>query len=104
MIDEIRRRFLPRFAELAHERIARGTEIARASPRDQEALQLARDLHSLAGEAGLLGFSALITLARAAEEAATALHADRTDDRSRVLTHALEELGNAVYAIERSEH
>ncbi|MDB4943305.1 MAG: hypothetical protein JWP97_2839 [Labilithrix sp.] len=104
MIEEIRRRFLPRFAELARERITRGVRIAQQSPRDQEALQLARDLHSLAGEAGLLGFGNLIKLARSAEEAATALHAERCPDRSRALADALDDLGTALDAIERSEH
>lgn len=104
MIEEIRRRFLPRFAELARERIERGAAIAEKAPRDQEALQLARDLHSLAGEAGLLGFGDLIKLARSAEEAATALHADRTPDRSRALADALGDLGTAIDRLERRDH
>jgi two-component system chemotaxis sensor kinase CheA len=103
MMEEIRRRFLPRFAELARERITKGSEIANSSLRGQEALQLARELHSLAGEAGLLGFTSVIKLARTAEEAATELHAQRSDTKASALTNALKELANAIDGIERNE-
>jgi two-component system chemotaxis sensor kinase CheA/two-component system sensor histidine kinase and response regulator WspE len=103
-MEEIRRRFLPRFAEAARERIARGSEIASSPQRGgQEALQLARELHSLAGEAGLLGFTSVIKLARTAEEAATELHAARSDIKATALTNALKELTTAIEFIERNE-
>ncbi|MBS2013310.1 MAG: Hpt domain-containing protein [Deltaproteobacteria bacterium] len=100
MMDDIRQRFVPRFAELARGRIARGVEITKTKLRGQEALQLARELHSLAGEAGLLGFSSIIRLARQAEEAATELHAERSPERCDALGRALDELSIAIDVIE----
>jgi HPt (histidine-containing phosphotransfer) domain-containing protein len=99
-VEDIRRKFLPRFAALAKERIRVGLEVAEAFEGDQ-ALVLARELHSMAGEAGLLGLGDLLSIARAAEVAATQLHASRVPSKRTALQQTLLDLLRAVVAVER---
>lgn len=99
-MDDVRKKFLPRFTALAKERIRVGMRVASTLSGD-EALHVARELHSLAGEAGLLGLGDLLALARRAEEAATELHASRVEPRRVALEHALLELHAAVSSVER---
>ncbi|MBK8215294.1 MAG: Hpt domain-containing protein [Myxococcales bacterium] len=101
MIADLQRKFFPRFAKSARERVALGMQTANATEGDG-ALQLARHMHSLAGEAGLLGLGDLVVIARAAEEAATQLHADATQGRREGLLAALGELESAIGRIESS--
>jgi len=100
MMEEVRRKFLPRFTALARERVARARELTTSAPSGEDVLHLAREFHSLAGEAGLLGLNDLIRVAREAEEAATRLHDDRSGDRVSALKHALEVLEHALDAVE----
>lgn len=66
MIEELQARYLPRFVEVAQQRIARGLEAV--TPAGAGAPQVARsELHTLAGEAGILGLTDLATRARAGE-------------------------------------
>lgn len=99
MMDEVRQKFLPRFTSLARERIARAKELAQVRPKGEEALGLAREFHSLAGEAGLLGLGELIQLARAVEEAATQIHNDRSTERIGTLRDTLAALERALDTI-----
>ena len=99
-VDDIKRKFLPRFAALAKERISVGLGVAAHVEGDQ-ALVLARELHSMAGEAGLLGLTDLLSLARAAEVAATQLHASRVPSKCTALEQALLDLHSAVVDVER---
>ncbi len=99
-MEDVKRKFLPRFAALAKERIRHGLEIATAVEGDQ-AIDLARELHSLAGEAGLLGLGELLGLARAAEVAAMQLHASRVPSKRTALEQTLLELERAVAVIAR---
>ncbi len=98
-MDDVTRKFLPRFAALAKERIRVGLEVAAGTEGDK-ALDLARELHSMAGEAGLLGLGELLSLARAAEVAATQLHASRVPSKRTALEQALFDLHVAVSAVE----
>lgn len=100
MMDDIRKRFLPRFTALAKERIRRGLKVATANDAEQAA-HVARELHSLAGEAGLLGLSELLTLARRAEEAAAKLHGSPASAGGAALEQALLDLHVAVSDVER---
>lgn len=100
MMDDVRQKFLPRFASLARERIARAKELAQERPKGEEALSLAREFHSLAGEAGLLGLGELIQLARAVEEAATQIHNDRSTERIANLREALASLERALDTVQ----
>jgi HPt (histidine-containing phosphotransfer) domain-containing protein len=99
-VEDIKRKFLPRFAVLAKERIRVGLEVASTVEGDQ-ALVLARELHSMAGEAGLLGLTDLLSLARAAEVAATQLHASRVPSKRTALQQTLLDLLLAVATVER---
>jgi HPt (histidine-containing phosphotransfer) domain-containing protein len=98
MMDDLQARFLPRFTALAHTRLAKAREAA--SSRDfAAAAETARDLHAIAGEAGLLGLSAIVPVARESEECArraSASHADRDAD---ALIVALEALGSVIESV-----
>ncbi|MDB5213793.1 MAG: hypothetical protein JWO86_1720 [Myxococcaceae bacterium] len=99
-MEEVKRKFLPRFAALAKERIRHGLTIAQNVEGDQ-ALDLARELHSMAGEAGLLGLGDLLALARNAEVAAMQLHAARVPSKRTALEQTLLELERAVSEVAR---
>jgi hypothetical protein len=89
-------RFLPRFAALAHDRIARGMAVASAC--DQAgAASVVGDMHSLAGEAGMLGLEDVLRAALAAESAARRFAAD-TSSGAPFLDRALRDLQAAVAA------
>ena len=65
-MDDLLARFLPRFVESAHVRIRRATELFAA----RDFGKLASELHTLAGEASVLGLSEIGALARNAEQMA----------------------------------
>jgi chemotaxis protein histidine kinase CheA len=71
MMDDLRAQFLPRFVKLARERVttARALVEGTASPDDAAAATktAAGSMHSLAGEAGLLGLTDLLEEGRRAE-------------------------------------
>lgn len=87
--------FLPKFAALAGARVARGVEIVQQ--RDGEAAEgLVRDLHAVAGEAGLLGLGSVVKLARACEEQGKRTRASWTDAEVSALLSSLRELQQAI--------
>jgi HPt (histidine-containing phosphotransfer) domain-containing protein len=90
------RSFMARFAKISFERIA----AARADDPDLGAV--ARELHSMAGEAGLLGVVEVMALARAAEQAAVELMASRTDEHRQSFACALADLEIALSGATRS--
>lgn len=94
-MDDLHAAFLPRFLEAARARIGRARTAADAAERDATNTTL-RDLHSLAGEAGLLGLTTVLALARAGEEKARALVAGRNDDTVAALRGALDDLARAL--------
>ena len=65
MLDEMRQRFGPRFLETARVRIRRSLELL-GKPTETKAL--ITELHSLAGEASMLGLQALSDTARSGEQ------------------------------------
>jgi HPt (histidine-containing phosphotransfer) domain-containing protein len=94
-MDDLLATFLPRFAELARTRLTRSIEIA--TQRDHGATaSIARELHAVAGEAGLLGLASIVPLARASEEHAKRLRATRTDADAETLVASLTELRRAI--------
>ncbi len=97
-MDDLLASFMPRFKALADTRLARSIEIA--TKRDHENTQsIARDMHALAGEAGLLGLAAIVPLARAGEEHAKRLRSSRSDADADALVAALTELKHAIEAV-----
>jgi HPt (histidine-containing phosphotransfer) domain-containing protein len=68
-------RFLPRLVESARVRLARGrTLLATATP--SAAAQLSADMHTLAGEAAMLGLRGIADIARSAETLAARVAVD----------------------------
>jgi PleD family two-component response regulator len=67
MLEELRARFRNRFIDTARDRIRRCLTMLSDSGR---AMELASELHSLAGEAAMLGLDAISATARSGEEAA----------------------------------
>jgi HPt (histidine-containing phosphotransfer) domain-containing protein len=67
MIDEIRVKFLPRFVASARERLERASKLitdgATAAP------SIAADLHTIAGEASIMGLHDVAAMAREGERA-----------------------------------
>jgi hypothetical protein len=84
MMEELRRRFLPRFVESGRLRAKRARE-ACAARLDVAAAEL----HAMAGEAALLGFAGIDALAREGERAA---RGKRAEDCETALVKIEEEL------------
>lgn len=94
-MDDLHAKFLPQFVDLARSRVALAIRIA--VERDHAATtKVVRDLHTLAGEAGLLGLHAVVPLARDSEQKAKDLHRTRTDADADMLVAALQQLGRVI--------
>jgi hypothetical protein len=91
-------RFLPRFAALARDRIERGMTVASTGDATN-APKVVGDMHSLAGEAGMLGLEAVLQAAIAAENAARRFATGGGEALS--LDRALRDLQAAVVAATR---
>jgi HPt (histidine-containing phosphotransfer) domain-containing protein len=94
-MDEITAKFLPRFAALSRDRLTRAIEVATAR-RKEGAEQVARELHALAGEAGLLGLEQVTGVARRAEEAARRFAGSAGGEEADELLEWLQKLERAV--------
>ena len=95
MDDDLTARFLPQFVALARARV--DAALAAAARRDHGATTTTvRELHSLAGEAGLLGLREVIPLARDSEQKAKLLRASRADADADALVAALCELDRII--------
>jgi HPt (histidine-containing phosphotransfer) domain-containing protein len=98
--EDLHARFLPQFVTLARSRIATGIDAA--TRRDPAVITTTvRELHSLAGEAGLLGLDHVIPLARECEQKAKLLHLHKGDADVEVLVAALRRLEGAIDRIGR---
>ena len=87
--------FLAKFLVLARTRIARGIELAtERSPNCVPAI--ARELHAIAGEAGLLGLVAIVSLARSGEVHAKRLRTSGSDADADALVAVLAELRDEI--------
>jgi len=94
-MDELVAKFMPRFVTLARGRLrdALATAVERRHDRTDVA---AHDLHSLAGEAGLLGLEGVIGAARKAEDAARRFGGSASEDDAIALVECLRVLELAV--------
>lgn len=99
--DSLKREFLPKFFELAKKRVERARAVVR-SPDAGTCDELSREMHALAGEAGLLGVESVLRAARQTELAAADLAKAPGDvpARDRV-EHALAELEDAMRVSDR---
>jgi HPt (histidine-containing phosphotransfer) domain-containing protein len=78
MMDDLYAKFLPQFVQLARGRLERAMDLVARS--DATAMATAvRELHAIAGEAGLLGQGAIMALARKGEEMAKKLRDSSAD-------------------------
>jgi HPt (histidine-containing phosphotransfer) domain-containing protein len=97
-MDDLNAKFLPQFLELARARVA--AAIKSAVARDHLAsTTISRNLHTLAGEAGLLGLRDVIPLAREGEQKAKSLGASRTDADAELLVDVLRRLERVIESI-----
>ncbi|HEU4734580.1 MAG TPA: Hpt domain-containing protein [Kofleriaceae bacterium] len=98
MDDDLYARFLPQFIKSARGRLA--VAISATTGRDHAATPtVVRELHTLAGEAGLLGLSAVVPLARECEQIAKTLHISRADADAEGLVAALRNLEQIIESI-----
>ncbi|HEX3480531.1 MAG TPA: Hpt domain-containing protein [Kofleriaceae bacterium] len=97
-MDELSAKFLPQFLELARARLAAALKAAAA--RDHVATTTTvRNMHTLAGEAGLLGLHDVVPLAREGEQRAKSLSASRTDADAELLVDVLRRLEQVIESI-----
>jgi len=98
MEDDLTARFLPQFVALARSRVE--VALDAVARRDHGATQTTvRELHSLAGEAGLLGLHQVIPVARDGEQKAKRLHTSHADADADALAAALRELDQIIDGI-----
>lgn len=101
MIKDLYEKFLPQFVELARVRMERAQE-AVLRPEIAAMTVVIRELHAIAGEAGLLGLAPIVPLARQAEERAKRLRESTTDTDRTAFAGALAELKGAIEVVEAS--
>jgi HPt (histidine-containing phosphotransfer) domain-containing protein len=97
-MDELYKKFLPQFTDLARDRMRRAYEAA-AKPDEPTLTAVMRDLHGIAGEAGLLGLARIVPVARNAEEHAKRLRDGRGEVEVAAFRGALRELGAALESV-----
>lgn len=90
--EEIRQKLLPRFRETTADRVEKISaallEIERGAATPEVREELARELHTLKGEARMMGFAGISTVVHAAEDLLKALPAERPGDRIDALLRA----------------
>jgi HPt (histidine-containing phosphotransfer) domain-containing protein len=97
-MDDLHAKFLPQFIELARARVA--TAVKAVLERDDAAtLKVIRELHSLAGDAGLLGLHDVVPLARDGEQKAKTLHVSHSEADAEALASALRQLDHVIERI-----
>jgi len=94
-MDDLHSKFLPQFVVLARSRVALALKVT--IERDHAAApKVVRELHTLAGEAGLLGLHDVVPLARDSEQKAKDLHRTRADADADMLVAALQQLERVI--------
>ena len=96
MDDALIRRFLPRFIDTARGRLSRSRELL-AQGEMSDAVDLITELHTLAGEAAILGLRDIAALAQEAETEAA--HAADPGPPRQACAGKLAELEAAVTAL-----
>jgi chemotaxis protein histidine kinase CheA len=93
LIEDLHAKFLPQFIKIARTRLA--LAISAATQRDRPEPP-SRELHTLVGEAGLLGLGNVVTLTRDCERKAKQWEASRRDADAEVLVLGLRELERVI--------
>ncbi len=90
--EEIRQKLLPRFRETTADRVEKISaallELERGASTPDLSQELARELHTLKGEARMMGFVGISTVVHAAEDLLKALRPDSPGDRLDALLKA----------------
>ncbi|NVB85425.1 MAG: hypothetical protein HOV81_44080 [Kofleriaceae bacterium] len=86
---------MPRFVAIATKRISLALELATKRTPDS-VTAIARELHAIAGEAGLLGLEAIEAHARTGEGLAKKVRTSRSDADADALLASLTELKGAI--------
>jgi HPt (histidine-containing phosphotransfer) domain-containing protein len=94
-MDDLLVTFMPKFAAIAKTRVARSIDLAGQRTNDS-ATAIAREMHAIAGEAGLLGIANIVSLARSGEEHAKRLRTSSSDADAAALLASLDELRRAI--------
>jgi HPt (histidine-containing phosphotransfer) domain-containing protein len=94
-MEDLYAQFLPEFLALARTRLERAIEHATRREHGGTAVTM-RDIHAIAGEAGLLGIAAVVPLARDVEARAKMFLTTRSDIDADALIAGLTELRHAV--------
>ena len=98
MEEDLQARFVPQFVALARSRVS--VALAAAARRDHGAtMTTVRELHTLAGEAGLLGLHEVIPLARDSEQKAKLLRVSQAEADADALVAALRQLDLVIERI-----
>src|SRR5256885_33155 len=100
-MDDLQRRFLPRFLSVARERIEHGRPLMAAGPTRYPSL-LGREMHALAGEALVMGLPALAARAQACGVAANDWASWPQPEREASCRRAFDELAAAVEILAES--
>lgn len=90
MMNDIQAAFRDRFTAAARQRVSRIREVI-ADPAIGAATVM-RELHTFAGEAGLLGFTQFVGPARTGEEQARRLHAHHSPDNTEAVLSVVRDL------------
>lgn len=97
-MDDLIARFLPQFLPVARSRV----EVALTGAERRDSVMISksgRDLHTLAGEAGLLGLRDIVPLARDCEKKAKAFLASHAEADAESLEAALRQLEQVIEGI-----
>jgi chemotaxis protein histidine kinase CheA len=98
MMDDLLAKFLPQF--LAHTRTRVATAIASTAQRDRAAVaKTINELHTVAGEAGLLGLTDVFPLVRDCEQKAKRLRETSAESDVEVLLAALQHLEQVIEGV-----
>lgn len=91
MKDDIQTAFRDRFMAIARTRVAH-VRAAATGESDSALATAVRELHSLAGEAGLLGFSQFVPVARQGEDCAKRMSSERSQASSDAMIAVVQDL------------
>jgi two-component system chemotaxis sensor kinase CheA len=94
--EEIRQKLLPRFRETTADRMEKISsallELERGAATPEVSEELARELHTLKGEARMMGFVGISSVVHAAEDLLKALPAEKPGERLDVLLKACDQI------------
>jgi HPt (histidine-containing phosphotransfer) domain-containing protein len=95
MEEDLQARFVPQFVALARSRVSAALAAVARGDHGATATTI-RELHTLAGEAGLLGLHEVVPLARDSEQKAKLLRFSQADADADALVAALRQLDQVI--------